>query len=264
VGPVTRRYFEGFERQILSPAFAIELGEHARDTFVAKIDKEAEEVVDPISEQDIERGDELHGGRAHLNRAFSQMGLSYRCHMVRPKRQQKTLTRGPAQSQTSMETPSTCFGWCWHGECSKVFAADLVETCDLVGSAHDDMAQTVEDSADLVTGGKLGKDLIPMKVCTSSMSWWVVCEATAACGCDDVELARMARELLIFPYSHNILSVIAAAMDPKGKAPADLRSGQHEGPGMEAKAISAGLLDSRRSSKVAKACKIPPLSRVHI
>jgi hypothetical protein len=43
---------------------------------------------------------------------------------------------------------------------------------------------------------------------------------TAACGCEDVKLARMARELLIFPYSHNIPDVIAAAMDPKGKASA--------------------------------------------
>jgi hypothetical protein len=31
-------------------------------------------------------------------------------------------------------------------------------------------------------------------------------------------LARMARELLIFPYSHNIPDIIAVAMDPKGKA----------------------------------------------
>jgi hypothetical protein len=44
VGLVTRRDFEGFERQILSPAFAIKLGEHARDTFVAKIEKETEDL----------------------------------------------------------------------------------------------------------------------------------------------------------------------------------------------------------------------------
>jgi hypothetical protein len=167
----------------------------------------------------------------------------------------KDVNKGPCPITNVDGDAVNLFGWCWHEECSKVFAADLVETCNLVGSAHDDMAQTVEDSADLVTGGKLGKDLIPMRVRTSSMSWWVVWEATAACGFDDVELACMSRELLIFPYSHNILSVIAAAMDLKGKAPADLRSGQHEGPGMEAKAISARLLDSRRSSKVAKAWK---------
>lgn len=43
-------------------------------------------------------------------------------------------------------------------------------------------------------------------------------DAIAACGCEDVALARMARELLIFPYSHNIPDIIAVAMDPKGKA----------------------------------------------
>jgi hypothetical protein len=41
----------------------------------------------------------------------------------------------------------------------------------------------------------------------------------AACGYEDVALARVAMVLLIFPYLHNILDVIAAAMDPKVKAP---------------------------------------------
>jgi hypothetical protein len=44
VGLVTRRDFEGFERQILSLAFAIKLGEHARDTFVVEIEKGAEDM----------------------------------------------------------------------------------------------------------------------------------------------------------------------------------------------------------------------------
>jgi hypothetical protein len=43
-----------------------------------------------------------------LSRVFSHMGISYREHTTRPKRQRKMLTRGPAQSQTSTTMPSTC------------------------------------------------------------------------------------------------------------------------------------------------------------
>jgi hypothetical protein len=43
-----------------------------------------------------------------LSRVFSHMGLSYREHTARPKRRQEMLTRGPAQSQTLTEMPSTC------------------------------------------------------------------------------------------------------------------------------------------------------------
>jgi hypothetical protein len=59
-----------------------------------------------------------------------------------------------------------------------------------------------------------------MRVGLGSTKWWVVRDVTATFGCEDVALARMARELLIFPYSHNIPDVIIAAMGPKGKAPA--------------------------------------------
>jgi hypothetical protein len=69
---------------------------------------------------------------------------------------------------------------------------DLAETCNLVGSVHDGVAKTMEDSTDLVTEGKLGKHLIPMRVGTGSAKWWVVWEAIEACGCEDVELAHMA------------------------------------------------------------------------
>jgi hypothetical protein len=57
-----------------------------------------------------------------------------------------------------------------------------------------------------------------MRVGLGSVKWWVVREMTTTCDCEDVALARMARELLIFHYSHNISDVIGAAMDPKGKA----------------------------------------------
>lgn len=83
----------------MSLAFAIELGEHTRDTFVVEIEKEAEELVGPVSEQEIEIGVELRGGHTHLNHVFSQMGLSYMEHTTCPKRWRKTLTRDPAESQ---------------------------------------------------------------------------------------------------------------------------------------------------------------------
>jgi hypothetical protein len=101
-----------------------------------------------------------------LNHVFSQMGLSYMEHTTCPKRRRKTLTRDPAQSQTSIETPSTCLVGVGTRECSEVFAVDQAETCDPVGSAHDVVVKTTEDSANLVTEDKLGKDLIPMRVGT--------------------------------------------------------------------------------------------------
>lgn len=44
----------------------------------------------------------------------------------------------------------------------------------------------------------------------------------AAWGYEDVALAHVARELLIFCYSHNILDVILAAMNLKGQASAPI------------------------------------------
>ena len=61
-----------------------------------------------------------------------------------------------------------------------------------------------------------------MRVGSGSVKRWVVREMTAACSRKDTILACMARELLTFPYSHNIPDVIVAAMDPKGKVPASI------------------------------------------
>jgi hypothetical protein len=36
VGPVARKHFTSFDRQILSPILTIELGDHYRDIFVAE------------------------------------------------------------------------------------------------------------------------------------------------------------------------------------------------------------------------------------
>jgi hypothetical protein len=58
-----------------------------------------------------------------------------------------------------------------------------------------------------------------MRVGSGSAKRWVVRDMTAVCSCEDAILAHAARELLMFLYSHNIPDVIAAGMDPKGKAP---------------------------------------------
>jgi hypothetical protein len=129
------------------------------------------------------------------------------------------MLRGPTQSQTSAVTPSTCSLGASAGECSVVFIAYLLETSDPNGLVHNNVADIAEDCANLITRCKLRKDLIPMRVGTGSAKRWVVWEATAACGCEDVELAHMMRELLMFPYSNNIPSVIAAEMEKKEKAP---------------------------------------------
>lgn len=50
MGPVAQRDFYGFDRQILSPTFAVELGDHTRDTFVVEKEREAKKLAVPITE----------------------------------------------------------------------------------------------------------------------------------------------------------------------------------------------------------------------
>jgi hypothetical protein len=95
---------------------------------------------------------------------------------------------------------------------------ELVAMCEPAGSMEDAEAGSMEDFAERVIGGNLGRDLVPMRVGSGSAKRWVVRDATTACDFEDIVLACMARELLTFPYSHNIPYVIAAAMDPKGKS----------------------------------------------
>lgn len=151
---------------------------------------------------------------------FSQMGLSYEEHKARPRRGRKTRTRVPTQSQMSTETPSTYSRGVDVGASSEAFAAELVEACESTDSVHDIEAKSAEDFfTERVTGGKMGRNLIPVRVGSGSVKRWVVREMTAACSRKDTILARMARELLIFPYSHNISNIIVVAMAPVGKAP---------------------------------------------
>jgi hypothetical protein len=52
-----------------------------------------------------------------------------------------------------------------------------------------------------------------MKVGSRSAKRWIVRDMPPTCECKDVPLARVARDLVIYPYSHNIRDVIAVAMD---------------------------------------------------
>src|SRR5687767_14271336 len=100
----------GFDKQILNHAFMVELGDCSRDTFVAEIEKEVEELVGLVTKHEIERSKELLGGNVCLNRVFSQMGLSYDDHKVRPSRRRKTPKGDRTQSETMPETPSVGSG----------------------------------------------------------------------------------------------------------------------------------------------------------
>lgn len=77
---------------------------------------------------------------------------------------------------------------------------------------------------------------------------------TMACGYEDVVLAHAERELLIFPYSHNILDVIAAPMDPKGKVVAPIYGVINMvGQSKKWKAPTVEPTNSARSSKEVRA-----------
>jgi hypothetical protein len=86
----------------------------------------------------------------------------------------------------------------------------------------DTEAYATQDFAKQVTRGKMGRYLIPMRVGSGSAKRWVVRDTTASCGYEDVSVTCMVWELLIFRYSHNILDVIVASTDLKGKAPAPI------------------------------------------
>jgi hypothetical protein len=133
----------GFDKQILNHAFMVELGDCSRDTFVAEIEKEVEELVGLVTKHEIERSKELLGGNVCLNRVFSQMGLSYDDHKVRPSRRRKTPKGDRTQSETMPETPSVGSGGANTRVASVAFTQELMQTCD-VGS-EDDSGEPDED-----------------------------------------------------------------------------------------------------------------------
>lgn len=111
------------------------------------------------------------------------------------------------------------------GASSATFTLEMAETCKPTGSVLDAEARPMEDFIEQMIGGMLGKELIPMRVGSGSAKRWVV----PLCGqclwhvTEDVALARVARDLLIFLYSHNING-------PEGQGGcSDLRSCDIEG-----------------------------------
>lgn len=73
----------------------------------------------------------------------------------------------------------------------EAFALELVETCEPqpTDSAHDTEARPAEDFTERITGGKLGKDLILIRVGSGSAKRWVVRDIPVLCSCEDVVLA---------------------------------------------------------------------------
>lgn len=55
MGPVVCRDF-AFDRHTFSPAFVVDLGDRSRDTFIVEREKEAEELVGPVTELEVEKG----------------------------------------------------------------------------------------------------------------------------------------------------------------------------------------------------------------
>lgn len=89
VRAVTRRDFDGFNKQILSPAFIVELGDRSHDLFVMETEMEVEDLVGLVTKTKIEKGASLRKGHVRLNHVFSLTGLEYEDHKARPKRGKK-------------------------------------------------------------------------------------------------------------------------------------------------------------------------------
>jgi hypothetical protein len=67
-----------------------------------------EDLVGPVMEVELEKGDALRGGYVRLKRVCSLMSLVYGEQKTLLKRGRKTPTGVPALSQTSTETLSAC------------------------------------------------------------------------------------------------------------------------------------------------------------
>jgi hypothetical protein len=106
--------------------------------------------------------------------------------------------KGATRSQMSIETLLVGLSEVYAGAASATFVAELVETCDLLSrSAFDIEVCPTMDFVKQLTGGKLGKELILMRVGLGSAKLWVVRDMPPACCCKDVVIASIARDLLI-------------------------------------------------------------------
>jgi hypothetical protein len=73
---------------------SVTLGDRPRDIFMAEVEKEAKDLVGPVSEHEVEKGIELRGGKVSLNCVLSQMGLVYEEHKVHLKRRTSKMLIG--------------------------------------------------------------------------------------------------------------------------------------------------------------------------
>jgi hypothetical protein len=104
VGVMARRDFDGFEGQISSLAFTVELDKRSCELFIAETVMEVEDLVGPVMKAEVEKGAALCGGYVSVNHVFSMMDHEYEKHRAKPKRGRKTPTVVPAQSHMSIET----------------------------------------------------------------------------------------------------------------------------------------------------------------
>lgn len=65
---------------------------------MAKMVKELEDLVGPVTKREVEKGIELREGEVQLNLVFSQMGLVYEAHKARLKRKKRMPMGVPTQS----------------------------------------------------------------------------------------------------------------------------------------------------------------------
>lgn len=86
---------------------------------------------------------------------------------------------GRARSESLAGTPLVWSGGANTKAVLAAFAQELVEICD--AGSEDDVGEPDEEFVENVTWGKLGKEMILMRVNTGSAKRWVVREMPLAC-----------------------------------------------------------------------------------
>jgi hypothetical protein len=92
IGVVARIDLDGFDRQIFSSTFTVDLGDCSYELFVAETEMEAKDLVGLVTDAELEKGAALRGGYDRVNRVFILMGLEYEEHKAKPKRGSRTST----------------------------------------------------------------------------------------------------------------------------------------------------------------------------
>lgn len=73
----------------------MELRDRSYDLFVMETDRDAEDLVGPVMEAEVEKGAALRRGHVCLNRVFSLMGLEHEEHKDRLRRGNKMPPEAP-------------------------------------------------------------------------------------------------------------------------------------------------------------------------